>query len=124
MAKAKKAKKTVSTKKKAVRAPKETALETKKAKKAKKAKRAEKPKRSWVSVLIKNKDISKKGKALIKEADALEVQIADAQDALREKLHAITKELGGATFEHAERGAMTIMTRGEKTFWRAKPAGK
>lgn len=133
---AKKEKKTKATKKavkkteaaepkKAKKKAKKSAPEPVKAEKSKKSKKKEgKPRRLWVSGLVREKDLTPKAKKLIAEADALEVRIADDRDALETKLNAIQKEVGGPSFEHPERGAMTIMHRNEKTFWRAKPAGK
>ena len=79
-------------------------------------------KQTWSSKMVRQADLGKAA-ALIKKADALEVQILDAQEAFRAQLGAIAEALQSPSFEHPERGPMTIQTRGEKTFWRSKPMG-
>jgi hypothetical protein len=103
------------TKKAPSAAPKKEAKATKKA--------PAKRKRVWLSVMVAAADLTPSAKKLISAADSLEVQIADAQDHLKDKLALLKEAIGGATFEHPSRGPMTIMDRGDKTFWRTKPAG-
>ncbi len=82
-----------------------------------------KAKRKVQSTLIKLKDIPPKALKAIEKADALEVAAADAMEAFREQLSKIPDVLGGRSFEHPERGPMSIMERGY-WFWRKKPYGK
>src|ERR1700690_2212660 len=62
---------------------------------------------------------------LIKELDTLEVTIADLTDKQQEKFKALREALGGdAGFGHPDRGAMCVMLRNDRYFWRARPTGK
>lgn len=91
------------------------------AKRVKKGKKANKVK--FPSKLIPLKDIDKKTRTLISEADTLEAAYLDNEDKFREKLIEIRKKLGGSSFQHPDRGPMSIMERGY-VFWRKKPSGK
>lgn len=79
-------------------------------------------------VFVPFNKMSSKAKELVSEVDNLEIQLADYKDMIAEKLQELIEELGGCSFEHPDRGAMTIMQRGKesplsKWFWRAKPQG-
>lgn len=80
-------------------------------------------KREW-SLMIKKEEISANALKLIKKMDELEVKVADLEDEIAELFPEIVRALGHPTFEHPERGAMTIMFRGSTWFWRSKPAGR
>lgn len=69
--------------------------------------------------------MSKEALGIIKKLDAFELAIADGKDGMLEYLPKLIEALGGsATFEHPERGPMSIMHRGENVyFWRSKPNG-
>lgn len=110
-------------------------MATKKVKKVKRAKRVEedeapqserRPKRekkAFKGKMVPEALLSPKAKKIIAKADKLEVEIADRQDEFRTALEELTGELGGVkSFEHPDRGPMSIMERGY-LFWRAKPGG-
>ena len=86
-------------------------------------KESEKAKRKVSSTLIRAKDIPPAALKAIEKADRLEIAAADAQEAFREQLSKIPGVLGGKSFEHPERGPMSVMERGH-WFWRSKPMGK
>ncbi len=117
------AKKAVREKEKPEVTAKPKAKKAAKAAKTKKDSTKAKRRRIWMSVMVKKDDLTKDALKKIKQADELEVQIADASDNLRLKLEEVTEALGTCSFEHPDRGPMTIMSRGDKTFWRVKPAG-
>lgn len=109
---------------KKVAAKKTAAPKAKRVKKETPVEDLPKRKRRTVSMCISKDELSKEALKLIESADKLEVNIADAEDELGTTLKKIVEATGGASFEHPQRGAMTIMSRGGKFFWRGKPSGK
>lgn len=100
----------------------EAAPKKKKKKKAVEAapKKKAEPKASRTRVAA---DLSSATLKLIAKADLLEERIIQSQADLQEVLGSIAESAGACTFEHPVRGPMTIMVRGEKTYWRGKPSG-
>lgn len=94
------------------------------AKKKKKKKKGEatkaKAKKTYSRVV---EDLKPATLKLISKADAIEERIAQAQIDLQETLGAILESVGTSSFAHPSRGPMSIMVRGEKTYWRTKPSG-
>ena len=105
-------------------APKKAVKAKKTAKKTTKV--AEKPKRKrlFLSLCVPASELSKEAIKAIETLDKLEVQIADLTDSFQAALSDAVQKIGGSSFEHPTRGQMSIMQRGDKWFWRSKPAGQ
>jgi hypothetical protein len=69
--------------------------------------------------------LSAKALKLIKKADDLEVRIADSQDELRSVFQQLASVLPHPSFEHPERGPMTVTQfRGGTWAWRSARRSK
>jgi hypothetical protein len=84
---------------------------------------APKAKRQFLSLAAPFDSLNPTAKKLIKRLDELEVEILDKGDELQRSLSELAQAVGGCSFVHPDRGAMTIMNRQGKWFWRTKPNG-
>lgn len=85
----------------------------------------QKPKQSRKASGVEPAPMTGKVKSLVLKVDQA---IADAEDAEARRvkyLLELREAIGeSATVDHHKLGPMTIMSRGDKVFWRAKPVGK
>lgn len=107
-------------------AKKASAVKAKKGKpSAKKSTKGEPKKRSRkvMSAALPWKDVPAAVRPLIEKAVKADSAMKEGTETLKRLLPKIQKGLGTSSFVHPDLGAMSIMIRGDKIFWRVKPTG-
>lgn len=76
------------------------------------------------TVSVSAKDLTSEQKEAIEVAELAETDIEDAKERFSTALQNLVDVLGSNSFEHPERGHLTVMSRGDIRWWRAKPQGR
>ena len=103
---------------------KKKSKKNKEPKEEKKARKKEKKAKKFSKKVALYADLDATARKAITEVDRAEMLYNDAKDKMQVALENLRAALPKPTFEHPERGPMSVMKRGDVIWWRKAPDGK